>query len=542
MSAIEFVPTPQILSALSLVPFEEPKTEVLPPRYDGLAQFSPSHASRRLKFLVELAGFDASKETSDALPAQLAPKLRRLMASDLVLFGLWNSEEEQFKVEIFDTDGDLGLSADYMGEMFWYHTHSTNQTWTGNVQHLSDGNIANRDGITSPSVNCCALPLVAQNRALGILALGRLVDSPYTPDELEYLTFLTKYLTTTVENLLIQSELKRSNEGLCEEKHDIQSQLCEETLFEGIVGNSSALQRVLRQVEIVAPTDSGVLIQGETGTGKELIAQAIHNRSARRDRPFIKVNCAAIPSGLLESELFGHEKGAFTGAIMRKPGRFELADKGTLFLDEVGDIPLELQSKLLRVLQEKEFERLGSTRTQQVDVRIVAATHRDLKQMVEEGTFRRDLYYRLHVFPVSIPALRDRREDIPAIVRHYVDRYAHRMGRRVGSIPFRTMEVLIHYSWPGNVRELQNFIERAVILSPGSNLCPPLEELKEKAAQHSFSKLSTLEEVEREHVLCALRESNWVISGPNGAAARLGMKRTTLAYRVRKLKIPRRPQ
>src|SRR4029077_12993037 len=305
-----------------------------------------------------------------------------------------------------------------------------------------------------------------------------------------------------------------------------------EACFEPIVGRSAALRRVLRQVEVVAPTDSGVLIQGETGTGKEVIPEAIHNRSGRRDRPFIKVNCAAIPSGLLESELFGHEKGAFTGAITRKPGRFELADKGTLFLDEVGDIPLELQAKLLRVLQEHEFERLGSTRTQQVDVRVIAATHRDLKQMVEEGRFRSDLYYRLHVFPLSAPALRERREDIPLLVRHYVDKCAKRMNSRIETIPSQAMEVFTSYSWPGNVRELQNFIERAVILSPGSALRPPLAELKEAAVPVLSSKLSTLEEAEREHVLRAIRESNWVIGGPNGAAARLGMKRTTLAYRI----------
>src|SRR5262250_2727874 len=241
---------------------------------------------------------------------------------------------------------------------------------------------------------------------------------------------------------------------------DLAEEPSSEAGFEQIVGRSPALRRVLREVEVVAPTDSGVLIQGETGTGKELIAQAVHNRSGRRDRPFIKVNCAAIPSGLLESELFGHEKGAFTGAIMRKPGRFELADKGTLFLDEVGDIPLDLQSKLLRVLQEKEFERLGSTRTQQVDVRVIAATHRDLKQMVEEGTFRSDLYYRLHIFPLTVPPLRDRREDIPLLVRHYIDKYARRMNRHIETIPARTMEVLTDYAWPGNVRELQNFVER----------------------------------------------------------------------------------
>src|SRR5262249_31293381 len=321
----------------------------------------------------------------------------------------------------------------------------------------------------------------------------------------------------------------------------VESEQRSEPSFEEIIGRSLALQRVLRKVEVVAPTDSGVLIQGETGTGKELIAQAIHNRSARRDRPFIKVNCAAIPSGLLESELFGHEKGAFTGAIMRKPGRFELADKGTLFLDEVGDIPLDLQSKLLRVLQEREFERLGSTRTQQVDVRVIAATHRDLKQMIEEGTFRSDLYYRLHVFPLTMPPLRDRREDIPLIVRHCVDKYARRMNRRIETIPARTMEVLADYSWPGNVRELQNFVERAVILSPGSCLRAPLEELKQEITPGAETGLSTLEEMEREHVLRALRESNWVTGGPNGAAVRLGMKRTTLAYRIRKLKIPVRP-
>ena len=315
-----------------------------------------------------------------------------------------------------------------------------------------------------------------------------------------------------------------------------------EQVFEGIVGKSATLQRARRELEVVAPTDSSVLILGETGTGKELIARAIHNLSARRDRPFVKVNCAAIPSGLLESELFGHERGAFTGAIMRKAGRFEVADKGTLFLDEVGDIPLDLQPKLLRVLQEHEFERLGSIRTQQVDVRVVAATHRDLKQMVADGEFRSDLYYRLHVFPLPVPPLRQRREDIPLLVCHFVDEYARRMNRRIETISPQAIEALTHYSWPGNVRELQNFIERAVILSPGNVLRPPLAELKEAAVHTASSKLSTLEQMEREHMLRVIRSSNWKIGGPNGAAARLGMKRQTLAYRIRKLKIPLRPQ
>jgi formate hydrogenlyase transcriptional activator len=315
-----------------------------------------------------------------------------------------------------------------------------------------------------------------------------------------------------------------------------------EEVFEGIVGRSGSLQRALREVQVVAPTDSAVLILGETGTGKELVARAIHKLSVRRDRPLIKLNCAAIPSGLLESELFGHERGAFTGALMRKAGRFEAADKGTLFLDEVGDIPLELQPKLLRVLQEHEFEKLGSTHTQQVDVRVVAATHRDLKQMVHDGQFRSDLYYRLHVFPLSVPPLRDRREDIAILVRHFVDQYARRMNRRIETIPPQAMQALTRYSWPGNVRELQNFIERSVILSPGNILHPPIAELKEAPVERHNSELSTLEEMEREHVLRAIRESNWVLGGPNGAAARLGMKRTTLAYRIRKLNIPLRPQ
>jgi formate hydrogenlyase transcriptional activator len=311
--------------------------------------------------------------------------------------------------------------------------------------------------------------------------------------------------------------------------------------FGEIVGRSVALQRVLGQLKVVAPTDSGVLILGETGTGKELIARAIHDLSGRRDRPFVKLNCAAIPSGLLESELFGHEKGAFTGAMMRKAGRFEVADKGTLFLDEVGDIPLEVQPKLLRVLQEHEFERLGSSRTQQVDVRVVAATHRNLKQMVEDREFRSDLFYRLHVFPLPVPPLRERREDIPLLMRHFVDEYARRMNRRIETILPQAMDVLTSYSWPGNVRELQNFIERSVILSPGSVLRPPLAELKQSAVQMPSSELSTLEEMERAHVLRAVRAANWTIGGPNGAAARLGMKRTTLAYRLRKLNIPLRP-
>lgn len=308
--------------------------------------------------------------------------------------------------------------------------------------------------------------------------------------------------------------------------------------FEQIIGNSRNLELVLEQVEQVAPTDSTVLVQGETGTGKELVARALHNLSSRCGRPFIKLNCAAIPFDLLESELFGHEKGAFTGAIAQKIGRFELADKGTLFLDEVGDIPLALQPKLLRVLQEQEFERLGSGRTHQVDVRLVAATHRNLVEMVKRNEFRSDLYYRLNVFPIPLPPLRARREDIPALVEHFVEIYARRMGKQIDQIPPETMSELTSYAWPGNIRELQNFIERSVILSSGTVLRAPLSSLKSAAATGAQEAV-TLEEAERDHIRKILEQTRWVVSGPNGAAARLGIKRSTLYFRMQKLGISR---
>ena len=308
--------------------------------------------------------------------------------------------------------------------------------------------------------------------------------------------------------------------------------------FEQIVGKSPALEAVLDQVEQVAPTDSTVLIQGETGTGKELIARAVHDSSSRFARPFIKLNCAAIPFDLLESELFGHERGAFTGAIAQKVGRFELADKGTLFLDEVGDIPLALQPKLLRVLQEQEFERLGGTRTHQVDVRLVAATNRNLAEMVKRNEFRSDLYYRLNVFPILLPPLRDRREDIPALVSHFVEIYGRRMAKQIEHIPPDTMSALSSHPWLGNIRELQNFIERSVIVTSGNILHPPLTSLKSAAAAESTGAI-TLEDAERDHIHKILEQTRWVVSGPNGAAARLGIKRSTLYFRMQKLGISR---
>lgn len=310
--------------------------------------------------------------------------------------------------------------------------------------------------------------------------------------------------------------------------------------FAEIVGDSPALKTALDLVSMVAPTDSTVLILGETGTGKELIARAIHNSSSRRNRPFVKFNCAATPFGLLESELFGHEKGAFTGAVAQKSGRFELAHKGSLLLDEIGDIPLELQAKLLRVLQEHEFERLGGNYTHKIDVRIIAATHRELATMIKQGAFREDLYYRLKVFPIHIPALRQRAEDIPKLVRHFVQLYAQRMNKNIDEIPAETMDALVRYRWPGNIRELQNFIERAVILSTRTILRAPISDLEPFSAQNLSNRtVISFDQLERDHILSVLEASNWVVGGRNGAAERLGMKRTSLIYKMQKFRISR---
>ena len=332
-----------------------------------------------------------------------------------------------------------------------------------------------------------------------------------------------------------QSVINKLAEDKPNPENDIQTQ-CK---FEEIVGQSPALLCKLEQVEIVAPTDSTVLIFGETGTGKELVARAIHNLSSRHSNPFIKLNCAAIPTGLLESELFGHEKGAFTGAIAQRIGRFELANRGTIFLDEIGDIPLELQPKLLRVLQEREFERLGNTRTLHSDARLIAATNANLAEKVNEKSFRSDLYYRLNIFPIIIPPLRERREDIPILVRHFVQKYGLQMKKRIDTVPATAMNAMLHHHWPGNVRELENFIERSVILSRGTELQPPLSELSSSPVASSTKDLLTRKEAERQHVLRALEEARWVIGGPAGAAARLGMKRSTLNSLVKRLDIDR---
>ena len=381
----------------------------------------------------------------------------------------------------------------------------------------------------------CYLPLISRDRVLGVLMLCRRSDNKFENDNVILLEQVACQVAIAVENTLQYEKATKDRDKETKQRiyleEEIRAQLGE------IVGQSPALRTALSLVSVVAPTDSSVLITGETGAGKELIARAIHKLGTRSEKAFVKLNCAAIPLGLLESELFGHEKGAFTGAIAQKTGRFELADKGTLFLDEVGDIPLELQAKLLRVLQEQEFERLGSNRTHKVNVRLIAATHRDLPAMVKQGTFREDLYYRLRVFPIHVPALRDRTKDIPTLVRHFTALYSQRMNKRIDIIPPETMDALLRYPWPGNVRELQNFIERAVILSPQSVLRAPTSELEPfQADKRCDFPMNGLAEVERDHILRALEASNWVISG---AAARLGMKRTSLTYRMKKLRIRR---
>ncbi|MCS6328210.1 MAG: sigma 54-interacting transcriptional regulator [Nitrospira sp.] len=384
----------------------------------------------------------------------------------------------------------------------------------------------------------CSLPLLSRDRVIGCLNLASHQEQAFSEQDVEFLSQVAGQIALAVDNALAYQEIHTLKDRLTEEKLYLEEEIRVEHGFDDIIGESRALKQVLGQVEIVAPTDATVLILGETGTGKELIARAIHRLSGRHARTFVKLNCAAIPTGLLESELFGHERGAFTGAIAQKVGRFELAHGGTIFLDEVGEIPLELQSKLLRVLQEQEFERLGSTRTIRVDIRLVAATNRDLAKLAEEGRFRNDLYYRLNVFPLTLPPLRERREDIPMLVRYFAQHYAARMKKSIESIPAPTLEALSRYHWPGNIRELENLVERAVILTQGTQLHVPLQELRLVEPERAAAS-PTLHDAERQQILRVLRETKWTIGGPDGAAARLGLKRTTLTSKLKKLGLSR---
>jgi formate hydrogenlyase transcriptional activator len=381
----------------------------------------------------------------------------------------------------------------------------------------------------------CALPLISRGRTVGVLTLASRIENSFSPEDVDFLMLAAGQVAIAIENSLAYREIAELKDKLAQEKLYLEDEIRGEMDFEGIVGQSSALRHVLNLVETVAPSDSTVLLLGETGTGKELIARVIHERSRRKDRTMVKLNCAAIPTGLLESELFGHERGAFTGAISQKTGRLELADQGTLFLDEVGDIPIEIQPKLLRALQEREFERLGSNRTKKVDVRLVAATNRDLEKMMENREFRSDLYYRLNVFPIRIPPLRERPEDIPLLVRYFTQKYSRRMQKQIESIPAAAMRRLSSWHWPGNIRELENFIERSVILTPGTALQAPIAELGNNGRNTPVP--GTRESNERDEIVRILKVTSGRVAGPEGAAARMDIKRTTLISRMKKLGI-----
>lgn len=382
----------------------------------------------------------------------------------------------------------------------------------------------------------CCVPLVRPKGPLGVLVLGSTRTSAFSTDDISLLDQVAAQLAIAIENARTAAEVEQLRRRLQQDKRYLQGEPRSKLHFEEIVGESPALMQTLRQVEIVAATDATVLILGETGTGKGLIARAIHNNSKQKQRRFVTLNCAAIPTGLLESELFGHERGAFTGAVSQKIGRLEMADKGTLFLDEIGEIPLELQPKLLRVLQDHEFERLGGNKTIKVDMRLIAATNRELAKSVAQKEFRSDLYYRLNVFPIPVPALRERREDIPLLVRYFIRHFAQELDHEIESIPSQTMEALINWHWPGNVRELENFIERSVILTEGTELSAPLAEFR---AETSTLADPSLKGAEREHIIRALREADGMLAGPTGAARRLGMKRSTLQSKMQRLGITR---
>ena len=497
----------------------------------------------RFRALVSVAESIAACREPDELFGRLAGELQRVVSFERLGLLLYDPERKILRPHILETttmllmprpevtarDTPTGWVIEAQQPLIIGDTAAETR-WPDSMSSLA------RQGVAS----FCVLPLTTARGRVGALAFGRHEPVTYTATEVDFMGEVAKLVAVAVENTLAFREIGQLKDKLAEERLYLESEIRESHPFEDIVGDSPALRHALQQVEVVAGTDSTVLLLGETGTGKELIARAIHDRSRRRERTFVKINCAAIPSGLLESELFGHERGAFTGAIAQKIGRFEVANGGTLFLDEVGEIPVELQPKLLRVLQEQEFERIGSTRTVKVDVRLIAATNRDLHRMVEEHRFRDDLYYRLNVFPIRVPPLRERAEDVPALVRYFVQKLARPMNRQVEVIPKETLEALQRYLWPGNVRELANLIERAMILSPGRTLEVPTEELgasPNPATEDREDK--TLRGAERTQILRALEEAKWVLGGPKGAAARLGIKRTTLQYKMRKLGIAR---
>jgi len=493
-----------------------------------------AHERDRSELLLRVNNTLVTNLNLRELLQSISSSLSTVMPHEAAALTLYDEPSNELRVAAFDfPDHESPCAA---GKVIPFEGNPVGEAFMTRKTTLIDYDPATHVGLASG----CASPLIFRDRVLGVLAIKSSRPHAFSQDDAELFEQVANQVAIAVENALAYNEIETLKNKLEKEKLYLEEEIRSEYNFEEIVGSSPVLRRALQNVQTVATTDSTVLIYGETGTGKELIARAIHNLSERHERTLVKVNCAAIPTGLLESELFGHEKGAFTGAIDRRIGRFELAHQGTIFLDEVEDIPLDLQSKLLRVLQEHEFERLGSSRTLRVDVRVVAATNADLARMVEEKKFRSDLYYRLNVFPINVPPLRERPEDIPVLVQFFADKFAQQMRKRIESVPKETMAALVAYHWPGNIRELQNLVERAVILSRGSTLEIPLAELKQpvKTAVYVNGGI-TLEHVERDHILKVLDDAKWVIGGPTGAAARLGLNRTTLNHRMRKLGIMR---
>jgi formate hydrogenlyase transcriptional activator len=497
----------------------------------------------QLDLLLDVTNAVITQLDVRALFRAVAPSLRRCCSADVAALTLYDPDARVLRKHVCDVPHELCPNAPHAVDL----TVTLEGSPSGIVFTTGQPRIFSRAEIEAfPDTaymrgrihSACSVPLATAQGVLGTLDLGAFTPDAFSSDQFELLQRVAGQIAIAVSNAFSYRRIEQLNAQLAQEKLYLQDEIRSERGFEEIIGRSAALRRVLREIETVAPTGSTVLISGETGSGKELVARAIHQLSGRRDNAFVKLNCAAIPTGLLESELFGHERGAFTGAITQRIGRFELANRGTVFLDEIGEIPLELQPKLLRVLQEREFERLGSTRTLRTDARLIAATNRDLAALADEQRFRQDLFYRLNVFPISVPALRERREDIPMLVRHFAQQFARRMNKAIETIPSESMEALSAYEWPGNIRELQNLIERAVILSRGPVLEIPADWPNgRRAAPAPEGTSETLEHAERRHIVSALESCGWVIAGPKGAAARLGMKRSTLQFRMRKLGI-----
>jgi formate hydrogenlyase transcriptional activator len=521
---------------------------------DSISFRESQRAQERLELLLDLTNRVVSSLNLRDVLREISANIRRVMQCDGVGITLPGPDDGKLRIyalDFPDNPGDIEEG---------YEPPADEKASAARVFRSGEAVILSREELQQepkPHVDIQSLahvPLKGRRETLGVLSLGTHRENAFSADDLAFLIQIARQVAIAVENAVAFGEVSDLKNKLAQEKLYLEDEIRTELKFEEIVGKSEALRRVLQQVETVAPTDSTVLIYGETGTGKELVARALHNLSSRHASAFVKLNCAAIPTGLLESELFGHERGAFTGAISQRVGRFELANRGTMFLDEIGEVPLELQPKLLRVLQEREFERLGSTRTLRTDARLIAATNRDLETLVSEQKFRSDLYYRLNVFPIRVPALRERPEDIPLLVRHFVQQLSRRLGKTIETIPSETMTMLVKYPWPGNIRELQNVIERAAILTTGSVLKVPSEDLRAPVgaalpmaavsanqppsdAGRNRNMRSMLDDTERQQILAALEQANWTIAGPNGAATLLGMKRSTLQSRMQKLAI-----